>query len=171
MIFRTKRLDAYFVKDENKHHIIDLYNRKENIEFIEGISAEADIELTIECYKTYQNIGAYLFFENESNKFVGFGGIQKQEFMNDGSLSIKDSDIEFLIVMHKEFEGKGYASEFCDEFFKLVSNKFPQLKIPARVNPANVSCIKLLKKFGFAEEGEVDYHVYGNKFLLLRKSA
>ena len=36
MIFKTKRLDAYFVKDENKHHIIDLYNRKENIEFIEG---------------------------------------------------------------------------------------------------------------------------------------
>ena len=56
MIFKTKRLSAYFIRDDNKHHIIDLYNQKENIEFIEGIDAEADIKLSMECYKTHQNI-------------------------------------------------------------------------------------------------------------------
>ena len=167
IIFKTARLNAKLMNDVNSHHIIDLYNHKENIEFIEGIKVEEDIRLSIECYKSYKNMGAYLIFENATNNFIGVGGIQKQETMSDGSFAMPNHDIEFLIIMHKEFNGKGYASEFCTVFFQKLFELFPDLKVPARVNKNNLACIGLLKKFGFKEVGEVDYHVYGNKFALL----
>ncbi len=166
--FKTKRLSAHFIDDINKNHVFELYSRPENIEFIQGISAENDIRLSIECYEIYQNLGAFLIFENETNKFVGIAGMQRQEPMADGSMSMSGLDVEFLIVTHKEFGGKGYASEFCAVFFEKLFTTFPQLELPARVNKNNVACIKLLKKFGFIEAGEADYHNYGNKFLLLK---
>lgn len=166
--FQTPRLSAHFIDDSNQNHVIELYARPENIELVHGISAEADIRLSIECYEAYKNIGAYLIFENNSKKFIGIGGIQKQEPMPDGLFAMSNCDIEFLIVTHKEFNGFGYASEFCAAFFAKLFESFPELQIPARVNKANSSCIKLLKKFGFNEEGEVDYHSYGNKFALLK---
>lgn len=169
--FQTPRLTAHFIDESNKNHVIELYSRPENIEMVHGINAEADIRLSIECYELYKNIGAYLIFENDSNKFVGIGGIQKQEPMNDGSFAMQDCDIEFLIVTHKEFGGRGYASEFCSAFFEKLFELFPNLTVPARVNKNNASCIKLLSKFGFIEAGEVDYHSYGNKFLLLKRAS
>ncbi len=168
IVFQTSRLTAVFIDELNQDHIIDLYNRKENIEFIEGINAELDIKLGLECYASYQGIGSYLIFENSSNKFIGIAGIQKQEPMIDGSFSISDCDIEFLIVTHAEFNGRGYASEFCSAFFEKLFTLFPTLLIPARVDKNNAACIKLLTKFGFRDEGEVDYHKQGNKFALLK---
>jgi len=169
--FHTPRLSAHFIDESNQDHVIELYGRDENIAFIQGVSAENDIRLSKECYDIYQNIGGFLIFENDSGKFVGIGGIQRQEPMADGSFAMGEHDIEFLIVTHKEFGGRGYASEFCTAFFEKLFELFPNLHIPARVNKANASCIKLLKKFGFTEEGEVDYHAYGNKFSLLKTNS
>lgn len=166
--FNTDRLRLQPINENNKNYVFELYERKENIEFLHGINAEADIKLSLECYENYKNIGAYLIFENESDNFIGFGGIQKQEPMFDGSFSMQSHDVEFLIILNNEFKGKGYATEFCDEFFKKLFAAFPTLIVPARVDKNNLSCIKLLKKFGFCEEGEADYHIYGNKFNLLK---
>ena len=166
--FVTPRLNACFIDDANQHLVIDLYGRKENIKFVEGIDAEMDIRLGKECYDSHQNIGSYLIFKKDDNKFVGIGGVQKQEPMADGSFAMSDADIEFLIVTHQEFGGVGFASEFCTGFFDNFFTTFPSLSIPARVNKNNSACIGLLKKFGFKQEGEVDYHVYGNKFALLK---
>jgi RimJ/RimL family protein N-acetyltransferase len=169
--FQTSRLTAHFIDELNQHNVIELYSCPENIEMVHGINAEADIRLSIECYEIYKNIGAYLIFENNSGKFVGIGGIQKQEPMNDGSFAMQDCDIEFLIVTHKEFGGRGYASEFCGAFFEKLFELFPNLTVPARVNKNNASCIKLLSKFGFSQEQEIDYHTYGNKFSLLKANS
>lgn len=162
----TARLRFELLGAENKNRVYDLYNRKENIEFLQGIDAAQDIELSIKCRDEY-GIGAYLIFENHSNEFVGIGGIQKQEPLDCGSFAIKNHDIEFVIILNPEFKGRGYASEFCQNFFENFFNKFPDLKIPARVNQNNQSCIKLLKKFGFIDAGETSYHKIENKFSLL----
>ena len=164
----SNRLRFEILDESNQNWIYDLYHRPENIEFLEGINAKQDIQLSIQCSAAY-NIGAYLIFENDSDLFVGVGGIQKQEPMNDGSFAMKDYDIEFIIVINPEFKGKGYASEFCDSFFNKLFFQHPQIKVPARVSPKNHSCIKLLKKFGFIEVGEVPYHKASNKFSLLIK--
>jgi RimJ/RimL family protein N-acetyltransferase len=168
--FNTARLTAKTIDDSNKKYVLDLYGRKENVEFLHGISAEEDIRLSQECYASYDGIGAYLIFENETNNFVGVGGIQKQELMQDGSYAMLEHDIEFLIILNHEFKGRGYASEFCDKFFKKLFSTFPNLHIPARVNKENSACIKLLKKFGFNEDGETYYHNYNNKFTLLKNN-
>ncbi len=168
--FKTARLKAEILTDLNKNHVFDLYNFAENIEFLQGIDAETDIKLSIECAKNYKNIGAYLIFENHTNKLVGVGGIQKQEPMSDGSLAMSEHDVEFLIILNHEFKGRGYASEFCAGFFEKLFNNFPDLEIPARISKKNFACIKLLKKFGFAENGETHYHNYENKFLLMKNS-
>jgi RimJ/RimL family protein N-acetyltransferase len=164
----SSRLRFELIGESNKNWVYDLYNRPENIEFLEGINAEQDIQLSIECSAAY-NIGAYLIFENDSDLFVGVGGIQKQEPLDDGSFAITDHDIEFLIMLNHEFKGLGYASEFCRNFFVTLLGDHPNLQVPARVNKNNISCIKLLKKFGFVEAGEVAYHKAENKFSLLIK--
>lgn len=169
--FNTTRLRAQLLDESNKHHVFDLYNNAQNIAFLHGIDAAQDIELSIKCSAAYSNIGAYLIFENHSNEFVGVGGIQKQEPMFDGSFAMLDHDIEFVIILSHEFKGKGYASEFCEAFFEKFFEKFPQVYIPARVNMENHACIKLLKKFGFVESGETHYHVYENKFSLLKNNS
>lgn len=165
--FQTPRLSAHFIDDLNQNLVFDLYSRKENIKFLEGISAENDVRLSRECYDSYNDLGAYLIFENTNKKFIGIGGIQKQEPMSDGSFAMSD-EVEFLILMHQEFCGFGYAAEFCSDFFKIFFAAFPQIQVPARVQKENLACLKLLKKFGFEEIGEVDYHKYGNKFALLK---
>ncbi len=170
LIFQTPRLKAFQLNEANKHHVIKLYNAAENIEFLEGIDVIKDIELVFECYERYGGIGAYLLFKNDSDEFVGFGGVQRQEPMADGTLAMSDSDIEFLIIIEKKFSGIGFASEFCEAFFQKFFTQHQNLPIVARISGKNLSCIKLLKKFGFVEIGETDYHVYGNKFSLLRLS-
>jgi RimJ/RimL family protein N-acetyltransferase len=169
-IFKTPRLKAEVITELNKNHVFDLYNFKENIEFLQGIDAETDIKLSIECAKNYKNIGAYLIFENYTNKLVGVGGIQKQEPMLDASFAMPQHDIEFLIILNHGFKGQGYASEFCSAFFERLFVNFPNLEVPARVNKDNHSCIKLLKKLGFKEQGETHYNNYNNKFSLFTNS-
>jgi RimJ/RimL family protein N-acetyltransferase len=162
----SNRLRFELLCEENKNWIFDLYNRPENIEFLEGIDAAQDIQLSIDCSKKY-GIGAYLVFEKDSDDFVGVGGIQMQEPLNDGTYAISNHEIEFLIMLNPEFKGQGYASELCRVFFSEFFNKFPDLHIPARVNQNNLSCIKLLKKFGFSVVSEISYHKPENKFSLL----
>jgi RimJ/RimL family protein N-acetyltransferase len=165
--FQTPRLEAHFANLNNKNLVLDLYNQKESGQFLEGVSGEQDFNLALKCYNSYQNIGSYLIFENQSKNFVGFGGVQIQEPMQDGSLALND-DIEFLIMISKQFSGFGYASEFSSIFLKNFFNVFPNLTIPARVNKDNAACIKLLTKLGFIYEGETSYHKQENKFHLLR---
>lgn len=165
--FNTERLRAELLCEANQHYIFDLYNHKETVEFLHGVDAARDIDLSIRCSADYQNIGAYLIFENGSNKFIGVGGIQKQDPMEDGSFAMAE-DIEFLIVLNHESKGRGYASEFCDAFFKKLFATFPNLHVPARVDQQNAACVKLLKKFGFSEIGETHYYHYESKFALLK---
>lgn len=167
--FNTSRLRAELLSDLNKNHIYDLYSHPKTLEFLHGIDADRDIELSIKAAQDYQNIGAYLMFENESNKFVGIGGIQKQDPMIDGKFAMEE-DVEFLIVLSNEFHGKGYASEFCQAFFEKLFSNFPELNVPARVDQKNDGCIKLLKKLGFLEKGETHYYFYDSKFSLLKNN-
>lgn len=163
----TPRLSCHYANLDNKNLVINLYNEKGSTDFLHGINAEQDFELGKKCYPDYKNFGSYLIFENDTNKFIGFGGIQKQEPMRDGSLVLED-EIEFLIMISKYFGGLGYAYEFSSIFLKKFFTLFPHLTIPARVNKENLACIKLLTKLGFKRVGEVDYGNYGNKFDLYR---
>lgn len=168
--FNTSRLRAELLCEANQNHIFDLYNHEETLKYLHGIDAARDIDLCIRCSQDYQNIGAYLIFENDSDKFVGVGGIQKQDPMHDGSYALANHDIEFLIILGHDFKGKGYAFEFCNAFFQKLFAVFPDLHVPARVDQQNAACIKLLKKFGFIEAGETHYHSYDSKFTLLKNN-
>lgn len=161
----------YFEKlnKENEKFIYQLYRNPENTEFLHGIDPSQDIVLSQNCAEKF-DVGVYLIFENGSKNFVGCGGIQLQEPMIDGSLAIKNHEIEFVIILDNSFKGKGYASEFCQNFFNKVSLSKPQLNIPARVSLSNEPCIKLLKKFGFQEKGKTHYNNYSNEFLLLLRN-
>ncbi len=167
---KTARLRAELLEEKNCRYVLDLYGDVENIKLLHGIDAAQDIQLSIECSQQYQGTGAYLIFENDSNIFLGVGGVQKQEPMIDGPLAMPEHDLEFLIILDHKAKGKGYATEFCEVFFENLFNTFPNLTIPARTNKENVSCIKLLKKFGFQEEGETFYHNYANPFTLLKNN-
>ncbi len=164
LAFTTPRLNAYFLDKQNQHLVIDLY--KESSQFLAGIDVMKDIELVQDCYRK-NNIGAYLFFCKENNDFIGFGGVQNQEPLDDGSLALKD-EIEFVIMIDSKHGGRGLAYEFSSCFFDLYFKKFPAVTIPARVDKQNLSCLNLLKKLNFVQEGEVAYRHTDSKFYLLR---
>jgi len=165
--FTTKRLEAQFLTAANQQFVIDLYNQKESGQFLEGVDVMKDIELVMQCYKDNNNIGAYLIFCKETKKFIGFGGVQNQEFLSDGSLALADK-IEFLIMVDSKQGGLGYGYEFSEAFLKFFLEKFPDQTLAARVNKENSACLKLLSKVGFIQKGEVCYRDRGNKFCLLR---
>ena len=168
--FKTERLEAHFLTRENQQFVIDLYNKKETLEHLEGLDVMKDIELVMQCYEENKNIGAYLFFCSETKEFVGFGGVQNQEFLRDGSLALPDK-IEFLIMLDAKHGGRGYGYEFSQAFLNLFFENFPQVSLPARVNKENSACLKLLAKLGFKMEGEVCYRDWNTKFYLLRRKA
>lgn len=166
--FKTARLEAHFLTAENQQFVIDLYNQKETSQHLDGLDVMKDIELVMQCYEENKNIGAYLFFCNETAEFVGFGGVQNQEFLRDGSLALPDK-IEFLIMVNPKFGGLGYGYEFSQAFLQLFSENFRNFSLPARVNKENKSCLKLMEKLGFIMAGEVCYRDLDTKFYLLRK--
>lgn len=165
--FTTTRLEAHFLNQENQQFVIDLYNKKETSQHLEGLDVMKDIELVHQCYEENNNIGAYLLFCKESKEFIGFGGIQNQEFLIDGSLALPDK-IEFLIMVDAKFGGLGYGYEFSRAFLDLFFENFPNISVPARVNKDNVSCLKLLQKLGFKIVGETKYRNHETIFYLLR---
>ena len=165
--FTTKRLEAHFLNQENQQFVIDLYNKKETSQHLEGLDAMKDIELVHQCYAENKNVGAYLLFCKETKEFIGFGGIQNQEFLTDGSLALSDK-FEFLIMIDSRFGGLGYGYEFSQAFLELFFENFPTCSIPARVNKDNQSCLKLLEKLGFQNVGETKYRNHETIFYLLR---
>ena len=168
--FTTKRLEAHFLTPQNQQFVIDLYNKKETTQHLDGLDVMKDIELVMQCYEENKNIGAYLLFAQETGEFVGFGGIQNQEFLHDGSLALPDK-IEFLIMLDSSHGGRGYGYEFSAAFLDLFFENFPQVNLPARVNKENEACLKLLRKLGFTMNGEVHYRDRNTKFYLLYRKA
>ena len=164
--FTTKRLNAHYLTRQNQQFVIDLYHKKESAQFLQGLDVMQDIELVLQSYQK-NKIGAYLFFCKDTNEFVGFGGVQNQEPLQDGSFAMPD-EIEFLIMVDAKHAGLGFANEFSLAFLELFFKNFPQKTIPARVNKENISCLKLLQKIGFKQEGETFYCNRENKFHLLR---
>lgn len=165
--FTTNRLEAHFLNQENQQFVIDLYNKKEISQHLEGLDVMKDIELVHQCYAENKNIGAYLLFCKETKNFIGFGGVQNQEFLTDGSLALPDK-IEFLIMIDARFGGLGYGYEFSRAFLDLFFANFSHVSLPARVNKDNVSCLKLLHKLGFKIVGETNYRNRETMFYLLR---
>ncbi len=166
-IFTTERLEAHLLTKNNEKLLIDLYSRDENTRYLEGLNAIQDIALTFDSYRENNNIGAYLIFCKKTKDFIGFGGVQNQEPLKDGSFAF-DEKIEFVIMIDSAHLGKGYAKEFSAAFLNFFFENLPDLVIPARVNQGNFACIKLLEKLGFIKAGEVPYYSYENKFHLLK---
>ena len=165
--FITDRLEAHFLTPQNQQLVIDLYNADGSTEYLEGLDVLKDLELVRKCYQENQNVGSYLFFSKKNNEFIGFGGVQNQESLDDGSLALSDK-IEFLIMVGSKHAGLGYGYEFSSAFLRFFFDNFPKISVPARVNKENFACIKLLRKLGFSSDGDVAYRDWGTKFNLLR---
>jgi len=166
VIFATNRLNACLLTRNNQQFVIDLYCKDKTSQYLQGLDVMQDIELVLQCYAE-NNVGAYLFFCNETDEFVGFGGVQKQEPLDDGSLALQD-EIEFLIMVDAKHAGLGYANEFSSGFLEFFFKNFPQKTIPARVHKNNIACLRLLEKIGFIKDGETFYRNLSQPFYLLR---
>ncbi len=165
IIFKSERLEAHLLTKKNQNLLIELYNDKQNTQFLEGLNVIQDIALTYDSYEQ-NDVGAYLIFCNKTKNFIGFGGVQNQEPLNDGSFAFSDK-IEFVIMIDAKHHWQGYAKEFSQEFLKYFFAKLPNHKIHARVNKQNLGCLKLLAKLGFVRIGEVAYYDKNNIFELL----
>ena len=172
--FKTERLEAHFLNEDNKHFLFELYNDATLSQHLQGLDAEKDFALTIDCYNANSNIGAYLIFSrndfDDTKDFIGFGGVHNQEPLKDGSLALPDT-IEFLIMIDSKHARKGYAKEFSEAFLQLFFNASNHNNLMARVSKENEPCVNLLQRLGFKHEGETIYYSEENKFFLMRAVA
>src|SRR5580765_6459789 len=102
--FSTKRLGFRLLKREDSKFILSLESDPEVTEFVSGVLNKTEVSAMVERFlKAYQEKGLphFLIFELSSGECVGRGGLSQNEF----------GEIEVGYGFHKQYWGKGYATE------------------------------------------------------------
>jgi ribosomal-protein-alanine N-acetyltransferase len=81
-------------------------------------------------------------FEKETDTFVGRGGLIYLEMKDD------QPDVEIGYILHKQFWGKGYATELARTFLDWGFNNLPVERILASVLPENKNSRHVVEKIG-----------------------
>jgi ribosomal-protein-alanine N-acetyltransferase len=71
------------------------------------------------------------------------------------SWSPKHRRAEFGIALHRNYWGRGVATELLPDFLDYGFNQLNLHRIEADVDPENKAVIHLLEKFGFEREGQL----------------
>jgi hypothetical protein len=122
----------------------------------------AELDLYISLQKRY-GYGRMAIFENSSGKFVGIGGID--------NVTLDSKEIQLGFSLHKEFWGKGYASEFSREILSIFDRS---ARITAYSSVENLLAHKVLLNLGFVHSGQKIYERSGVEreyFVLSRLTA
>lgn len=144
----TKRLMLKIPKLSNMDNLVPLRADIEVMQYTgEGtVQTKKQVEEYLNFVISYfekHGMGFFLVFEKESGSFVGEAGLFHLLFDD------TQSEIEINYHLHKNFGGKGYATELART---LVYWGFQHLTIDKLISatyPDNIASQKVLKKVGF----------------------
>ncbi len=118
--------------------------------------SELMIEGMIKTFNNKEGIN-WIIRKNDTMHVIGYIGFWR--------MRKEDVRAEIGYAMNPEFWSNGYMKEALSKVIDFGFNEFCLHSIEANVNPANISSIKLLEKFGFKKEAyfKEDYF-YNGKF-------
>ncbi|ALC85190.1 GNAT family acetyltransferase [Bacillus sp. FJAT-22090] len=147
---QTQRLHLRKMEVSDSHSLFKIWSDPDVTKFMNissfthEVQAKEMIEKLEELAQASKAI-RYSMIEQESNEIIGTCGFNSIDFEN------AKAEIGYDIA--KAYWGMGYATE---GIFALLNYSFETLelnRIEAKVEPANVNSIKVLKKLNFTFEG------------------
>ena len=162
----TERLliNPLTLSDDN--FILKLVNTEGWLKFIgnRNVNSQQEARTYIQKILESKNIKYWIASVRETQTPVGIVTFIKRDYLD-------YPDIGFAFL--PEFSGNGYAFEAAGVVLKNLIQEQSLVRILATTIPENTSSIKLLKKFGFEFEKEIQVekeklHVYGAPVSKLR---
>ncbi|MEE8425010.1 MAG: GNAT family protein [Elusimicrobiota bacterium] len=130
---------ALFAAVESSREIL-----KRRLRWVGNISAESDETAFIQ--RASRESPIWGVFETRSDKFVGVSGLSP-------ILPEDRSQLRFGVWIRTDRHDRGYASEVGKLVIDFAFRKLGCHRISARLDPANRSFRRVLKKLGFRYEG------------------
>lgn len=105
--------------------------------------------------------GLYLVETKNDNVPIGICGLLKRK-------ELDDVDVGFAFM--PEYRGKGYALESTKAVIEYAQQTLHLKRLLAIVSPDNERSIRLLRKVGFRQTGQLDFASGGHEVLLFANS-
>ena len=144
-------------KDDCQGLYLSMVNDVETLSFIEGIGnrplSSRDLEEYIESTNNSSNLLLGIF-ENNTDTHVGNIHLSQIKFCH--------NNCAFGIVMHRDFTGKGYASEATRLLAGHAFDIMNMHRIQINVVDKNYRAIKLYERIGAVKEGVLREAFYFN---------
>lgn len=118
------------------------------------IQTKEHVKEHIELAKPYfdkYGLVFYCVFEKKTGRFIGQAGLFHLGY------NLEQSEIELAYRLHKQYWGKGYATELAKA---LIKHGFNDLKLPriiALVHPDNLASKRVMEKAGMSYYGLIDF--------------
>ena len=93
------------------------------------------------------------FFNTKPLFFIIMLNGESIGYFRTSNWSKENKNIYIGADIHKDYRGKGYASEAYRQFIPIIINECNLHKISLEVLETNKRAIRLYKKFGFVDEG------------------
>lgn len=149
----TKRLVLKFLGTSDLENLIALRSDPDVMKYISDGSvhtAEQVKDFLFNLAIPYQEkhcIGFFAVFEKESGHFIGQAGLFHMGFYD------KQPDIELAYRLHKQYWGRGYATELAKALIRWGFEHLNLNKIVSGAEPENIASQKVLIKAGFNCKG------------------
>ncbi|MTI65887.1 MAG: GNAT family N-acetyltransferase [Firmicutes bacterium] len=130
-IFSNKELTKYFVSGADK-----------NLE-----QTERRVEKVIYHWEK-NKFGDFIVFDKRTLKTIGFGGLHYK---------IDGGNINISYIVDKEYWRQGFGCEIAQTMIKYGLNTLELKKIVAEIDPNNIPSIKLVEKYGFKYNRNIQY--------------
>lgn len=158
MLIETQRLILKLTEQADFNNIVILRSDPEVMRYTSQarVQTKEEVQKFLETAIPYQEKyghGICSVFDKFSGKFIGQAGLLHTGFFD-------ENDIEISCRLHKEFWGKGYATELIKALIQWGFTHLSVKKLIAFVYPENLGSHRALKKCGMIHLGLVECY-YG----------
>lgn len=131
--------------------LYELYDKPGMTDYVEPLY---DYETELEYQKAYiENMygfyeyGMWLVFSKETGKLIGRAGLEHDE-------------LGYMIA--PELQNRGYATEVCHFIIDYARENTDFEELYCRIDERNTASVRLAKKLGFTNSGQVDEDIYAS---------
>lgn len=151
MDFYTNRLHIRPVNIEDNKSMFEYRSDSETNRYLNLIPESVeDVSVFINRTSNEINIPGtwfqFVIIEQDSGFLIGDIGIHFLECDSEN----KQAEIGY--TLHKNFRGKGYATEALTEIIDYLLNHLNKHRIMASIDPINIDSIRLIERLGFRKE-------------------
>lgn len=150
----TKRLKLRLVDQKVLDYIFGQYNQEELYQFFGDEIAEKEIKRYKGGASTFNRTFLYFqMLDKQTDQLIGWCGFHTWY------LEHKRAEIGYMLF-HSENMNRGLMSEVMEPVIEYGFHQMFLHRIEAFVGPYNTASLRLMRKFGFEEEGRLKEHYF-----------